>query len=110
MGESGRLFSSGQRQRIALARAILRRPQVLILDESTAALDTQTESAVKESLRKLPNHPTLILISHRLSTIADAKRVIVLNDGKIVAEGTHNVLLEDSEFYRELVKDQLLID
>jgi ATP-binding cassette subfamily B protein len=110
VGESGRLFSSGQRQRIALARAILRRPQVLILDESTAALDTQTESAVKESLRKLPNHPTLILISHRLSTIADAKRVIVLNDGKIVAEGTHNVLLEDSEFYRELVKDQLLID
>lgn len=110
VGESGRLFSSGQRQRIALARAILRRPQVLILDESTAALDTQTESAVKESLRKLPNHPTLILISHRLSTIADAKRVIVLNDGKIVAEGTHNILLEDSEFYRELVKDQLLID
>ena len=61
----------------------------MILDESTSALDTQTESLVKESLRKLPNHPTLILISHRLSTIADAKRIIVLDEGVIVAEGTH---------------------
>ena len=110
VGESGRLFSSGQRQRIALARAILRAPQVLILDESTAGLDTQTESSVKESLRKLPNHPTLILISHRLSTIADAERVIVFNEGQIVAEGTHNGLLEESPFYRELVKDQILTD
>jgi len=110
VGESGRLFSSGQRQRIALARAILRRPQVLILDESTSGLDTQTESSVKESLRKLPNHPTLILISHRLSTIADAKRVIVLDAGQIVGEGTHSGLLNDSQFYRELVKDQLLTD
>lgn len=110
VGESGRLFSSGQRQRIALARAILRRPQVMILDESTAALDTQTESLVKESLRKLPNHPTLILISHRLSTIADAKRVIVLDKGVIVAEGTHTGLLKTSQFYRELVEDQLITD
>ena len=110
VGESGRLFSSGQRQRIALARAILRCPQVLILDESTSGLDTQTESLVKESLRKLPNHPTLILISHRLSTIADAERVIVLHEGRVVDEGTHTGLLETSEFYRELVKDQLLTD
>ena len=110
VGESGRLFSSGQRQRIALARAILRQPQLLILDESTSALDTQTESLVKESLRKLPNHPTLILISHRLSTIADAKRVIVLDEGVIVAEGTHQGLVETSQFYRELVEDQLITD
>ena len=110
VGSDGRLLSSGQRQRIALARAVLRGAQVLILDESTASLDTQTEAIVKESLRKLPNQPTLILISHRLSTIIDARRVIVLDRGVVVAEGSHQDLMETSHFYQELVKDQLVSD
>ncbi|MFP6640441.1 MAG: ABC transporter ATP-binding protein, partial [Myxococcota bacterium] len=110
VGPDGRLLSSGQRQRIALARAVLRGAQVLILDESTAALDTQTEAIVKESLRKLPNQPTLILISHRLSTIIDARRVIVLDRGVVVAEGSHQDLMKTSHFYQELVKDQLVSD
>ncbi len=106
VGESGRLFSSGQRQRIALARAILRQPQVLILDESTSALDTQTESLVKESLRKLPNHPTLILISHRLSTIADADNIMVLHRGHVEEQGTHQALLAQQGRYWQMYQLQ----
>lgn len=108
--DAGAQFSSGQRQRIAIARAILRRAQILILDESTAALDTRTESEVKKSLRALPHNPTLILISHRLSTIVDVERVIALDQGRIVASGPHHELLKTSHFYSELVQDQLITE
>ena len=110
VGDSGRLFSSGQRQRIAIARAVLRRPKILILDEATAALDSEGESLVKESLRKLPGHPTIVIVSHRLSTILDADRVVLIRSGQIAAMGTHDDLLESSEVYRDLVETQLVGD
>jgi ATP-binding cassette subfamily B protein len=108
VGDSGRLFSSGQRQRIAIARAVLRRPKVLILDEATAALDTQGEALVKESLRKLPDGPTIIIVSHRLSTIVDADRVLMIKEGVVVGEGTHSELLDSSTDYQDLVENQLV--
>ncbi len=110
VGDSGRLFSSGQRQRIAIARAILRRSRILILDEATAALDAEGEALVKESLRKLPDHPTIVIVSHRLSTILDADRVVLVRDGMMIAEGTHSELLNSSEPYRDLVENQLVSD
>jgi ATP-binding cassette subfamily B protein len=108
VGDSGRLFSSGQRQRIAIARAVLRGPKILILDEATAALDAQGEAIVKESLRKLTGRPTIIIVSHRLSTIVDADRVILVKEGVIVGQGTHSDLLESSSDYQELVENQLV--
>jgi ATP-binding cassette subfamily B protein len=108
VGDSGRLFSSGQRQRIAIARAVLRRPRVLILDEATAALDAQGEAIVKDSLRKIEDAPTIIIVSHRLSTIVDADRVVMVKGGVIVAEGTHAQLLQRSSDYQDLVENQLV--
>jgi ABC-type multidrug transport system fused ATPase/permease subunit len=107
VGDSGRLFSSGQRQRIAIARAILRAPRVLILDEATAALDSAGEALVKESLRKMANQTTVIMVSHRLSTILDADRIVLVRDGRLVGDGTHIELLATSNFYRDLVENQL---
>ncbi|MEO1934234.1 MAG: ATP-binding cassette domain-containing protein, partial [Myxococcales bacterium] len=104
----GRLFSSGQRQRIAIARAVLRNPAVLILDEATAALDSSAETRVKESLRELPSKPTIVIVSHRLSTIVDTDRVLVVQAGAIVAEGKHQELLKKSPFYQSFVSEQLV--
>ncbi|MCH2171775.1 ABC transporter ATP-binding protein/permease [Myxococcota bacterium] len=108
VGDQGRLFSSGQRQRIAIARSVLVGAKVLILDEATAALDSEGEAIVKEGLRKLPQGPTIVMISHRLSTVMDADRVVVMKDGQIVGEGTHEELLASSDIYRDLVEKQLL--
>jgi ATP-binding cassette subfamily B protein len=108
VGDSGRLFSSGQRQRIAIARAVLRDPAVLILDEATAALDSSAEARVKESLRELPSKPTIVIVSHRLSTIVDTDRVLVVQKGVIVAEGKHQELLKKSAYYQNFVSEQLV--
>jgi len=109
-GDQGRLLSGGQRQRIAIARAVLVEPAILILDEATAGLDAETELLVKESLRKLPQHPTLVIVSHRLSTIVDADRVILVQDGRLAAEGTHAELMQSSQAYLDLVENQLVRD
>ena len=108
VGDSGRLFSSGQRQRIAIARAVLRNPAVLILDEATAALDSKGEAVVKESLRQLPSKPTIIIVSHRLSTIVDTDRVIAIQEGVVIAEGNHDDLMSRSDYYRDFVREQLV--
>ena len=108
VGDSGRLFSSGQRQRIAIARAVLRNPAVLILDEATAALDSKGEALVKDSLRQLPSKPTIIIVSHRLSTIVDTDRVIAIQDGVVIAEGNHDDLMSRSDYYRDFVREQLV--
>ncbi len=110
VGERGTTFSGGQRQRIAIARALLRKPRVLILDEATSALDAPGEAFVKESLKKLPRRPTVIMIAHRLSTIIDADRVIVIENGEITDSGRHEDMLRESAHYRELVETQLVGD
>lgn len=107
-GDQGRLFSGGQRQRIAIARAVLVEPAILILDEATAGFDAETELLVKDALRKLPQQPTLVIVSHRLSTIIDAERVILVDKGRVVAEGSHRELIASNQGYRDLVESQLV--
>ena len=87
---------------------MLRDPAVLILDEATAALDSSAEVRVKESLRGLPSKPTIVIVSHRLSTIVDSDRVLVVQKGAIIAEGKHQDLLKKSAYYQNFVSEQLV--
>ncbi len=102
VGERGVKLSGGQRQRIAIARVILKNSPILILDEATSALDSEIESAIQESLKNLMKGKTVIAIAHRLSTIAQLDRLIVIEDGKIVEDGTHKELLKKNGLYSRL--------
>ncbi|MGB4894639.1 MAG: ABC transporter ATP-binding protein, partial [Nitrospira sp.] len=102
VGEKGINLSGGQRQRVAIARAILKNPRILLLDEATSALDTESERLVQEALERLMVNRTTFVVAHRLSTIQRADRILVLNKGKIVEEGTHAALLEQRGLYHYL--------
>lgn len=102
VGERGMKLSGGQQQRIAIARAILRNPQILIFDEAMSNLDSASERLIHESLKKIVKNRTIILIAHRLSTIVDADKIIIIKDGAIHAEGRHEQLLQKNAFYRDL--------
>jgi ATP-binding cassette subfamily B protein len=103
LGERGFSLSGGQRQRIALARAILADPRVLILDDATSSVDPTKEHEIRDALRTVMQGRTTIVIAHRPATIALADRVVLLDQGRIVAEGTHTDLLRDCERYREVL-------
>jgi ATP-binding cassette, subfamily B, bacterial MsbA len=108
LGERGVRLSGGQQQRIAIARAILADPQVLILDEATSHLDSIAEHAVQQAIDSFRNGRTLIVIAHRMSTIRRADKIIVLDDGKVVEEGTHETLMRARGRYRDLIEHQRL--
>ena len=106
VGEKGYSLSGGERQRIAIARALLRDPKILILDEATASLDTETEKQIQDALRNLSKNRTTIAIAHRLSTLRNATRLVVLDKGKIAEVGTHDELIEKKGIYYGLVMAQ----
>ncbi len=102
LGEQGTRLSGGQKQRLAIARAILKDPKILLLDEATSALDAESEHRVQQALDRLMQNRTTIIIAHRLATILHADSIAVLDRGELVAQGTHEALLESSELYKHL--------
>lgn len=102
VGERGVTLSGGQRQRIALARAFLTRPRILILDDSTSAVDSATEDQIQRAIMQASAHQTTILITHRLSQIRWADLVLVVRKGKLVAKGTHEELMQSTPAYRRI--------
>ena len=104
--ERGENFSSGQRQLLSFARTVLAKPQILILDEATANIDTETETLIQESLAKIKNIGTMLIVAHRLSTIQHSDQIIVLNNGEIVEKGTHQELLKHKGLYYKLYELQ----
>lgn len=108
LGERGVTVSGGQKQRISIARALTKNPDILILDDSVSAVDTKTEETIINNLYKLRKNKTTILIAHRISTVKDLDKIIILDDGKVVAIGSHKELMKTSPFYQEIVKRQTL--
>ena len=106
IGDSGNKISGGQKQRLSIARAVLKNPPIMILDEATSALDTESERLVQDALEKMMQHRTSIVIAHRLSTIQNADTIIVLQKGKIVEQGSHDQLITANGVYKKLVDMQ----
>jgi ATP-binding cassette subfamily B multidrug efflux pump len=107
ISQGGTNVSGGQRQRLAIARALVKQPELYIFDDSFSSLDTATDARLRQALKRHTNGATLVIIAQRVSSIADADQILVLDDGRIVGQGTHDQLLETSETYREIVSSQL---
>lgn len=104
--QSGRNFSGGQRQRLTIARALVRQPEILILDDSSSALDFVTDAALRKAVGALEPKPVLFIVSQRTSSIRHADRIVVLEDGHAVGIGTHEELMDSCQVYREIYQSQ----
>ena len=105
IGERGVKLSGGQKQRISIAAALLRKPQVLIFDEATSALDRQSEDIINDAINRISEEVTVIVIAHKPETVLRAKKVVVMEEGRIVAQGTHEELINNNEFYKNIMED-----
>jgi subfamily B ATP-binding cassette protein MsbA len=110
ISESGQNLSGGQRQRIAIARALLTEAPIMVLDEPTSALDPQHEQLITETLRSLKRQRTIILVSHRLSTVADCDQIYVMDNGRIVERGTHDQLVAMRGIYFRMARHQMKLE
>ena len=107
IGENGVKLSGGEKQRLSIARALIKNPDILILDEATASLDSESEKKVHSAIDNIIKDRTVIIIAHRFSTIINADKILVMNDGKIVECGSHNELLKKSTIYKNLYELQM---
>lgn len=107
IGENGLNFSGGQRQRLAIARAFIQKTKIILFDEATSALDNETQYKIQESIEKMNGKYTIVIIAHRLSTIKNADRILVLDKGKIISEGTHSELLNTCLEYKKLYETEI---
>lgn len=107
VGEGGLTLSGGQRQRLAIARALLKQTEIILFDEATSALDNETQKSIQTAINKMKGVYTILIIAHRLSTVKDCDKIYVLEDGKIVGEGTHSELLKNNEYYKKLYKKEM---
>jgi len=110
IGENGYRLSGGEKQRLSIARAMLKKSKIILLDEATSSLDAETESKIQEAIKLLTKDRTTLVIAHRLSTIVKSKRIYVVDDGKIIASGTHTELLNSSNVYKNFYEKQLRKD
>ncbi len=110
MGQGGTTVSGGQRQRLAIARALVRKPDILIFDDAFSALDTKTDAALRAALGKKVKNATVLVVAQRVSSIVDADQILVLEDGRIIARGNHQELLKTSQTYQEIVSTQLRVE
>jgi len=108
LGERGVTLSGGQKQRVSIARAIIKKPKILIFDDCLSAVDTETEEKILSNLEIISKNVTTFIVSHRVSSAKNADKIIVLNDGEITQQGTHNQLIKKEGFYKNLYQEQLL--
>ena len=107
LGQGGVNVSGGQKQRLCIARAMLKKPAVIIFDDSTSAVDTKTDALIRESLRKYAPDTTKIIIAQRIASVQDADKILVMDEGRIVGQGTHEQLLKGNAIYREVYESQM---
>jgi len=107
IAQAGTNVSGGQRQRLAIARALVKKPDIYLFDDSFSALDFKTDSMLRQALKKETEGKTVIIVAQRISTIMNAEKILVLDEGKVVGEGTHATLLKTSPVYREIASSQL---
>ncbi len=107
IGENGVRLSGGEKQRLSIARAMLKKSSIILLDEATSSLDSETESKIQEALKILTKNKTTIVIAHRLSTILNSNNIYVIDSGKIVESGQHNELMQKSDLYKKFYEKQI---